>query len=241
MNEFINKEFRKIISKLSRLYAATFITTLVLSTSCMASASDTESANSAAKMEDFDAPAYTKARPQMSFEINATLNAFGGRALTVSQGPYPIYGLNFHGEYQPVFFQKYGVLGIGPSFTIYLPHGGNITNAAPALALFSGGGQIRYQARYFREQILVPFVAFNAEYFSYNLTGRVTGSLISMGPSFGLQLLLNSLEPSAASKMHSNYNISRSYLNLEYRMLSGRDANISYSGGDIYTGLRFEF
>ena len=90
----------------------------------------------------FGEPDYKSAHPQTGFEINASPNAFGGSALTNTQGANSIYALNLRAEYQPAFIQNYGILGIGPSFTAYVPHGGNITPNAPALSLLGAGGHM---------------------------------------------------------------------------------------------------
>lgn len=187
---------------------------------------------------DLGAPLYTYSRPQWALELLGSVYAFGGTALTSLQASSPADAIGIQFEYQPAFLQSLGVFGIGPSIFVY-PFPGNATSGF--FSVYAGGGQIRYQARYFREQPLVPMVAYAFEYFSYNFADGTQGSLLSQGPSFGLWLYLNFLEPSSANHAYMDGGIKRTYAVVELRNMSGKDSNISFSGSSIYFGLRFEF
>jgi hypothetical protein len=131
------------------------------------------------------------------------------------------------------------VVGIGPIVELYPIF--NSGSTPTKFSLYSFGGQIRYQARYFREQVIVPVVGYTVESFYYSFTRGATGNLISSGPTAGLWFLLNFLEPQSASQFYINSGVLRSYLILEYRNMRGSDANVSFSGGSYYFGVRCEF
>jgi hypothetical protein len=177
--------------------------------------------------------------PEMGLELAVSPNAFGRHALVSQQGDSPLYGASLQVEYQPSFFQRYGILSVGMAFNGYPGFKSEISPAV--MALWSIGAQIRYQARYFLEQPVVPMVAYSGEWLNYQFTGGPTGKLIAGGPSVGLWFLLNILEPTSAAQMYLSSGILRSYLVAEYRMLTGNDSNIALSGGSYYGGFRFEF
>lgn len=142
-------------------------------------------------------------------------------------------------EFQPAFLQGIGVLGLGPSVTIYPAIGGNFTSSP--LSIWSAGGQVRYQMRWFHEQLIVPMVGYAYEYFRYNLADGNTGYIQSMGPMFGIYVYLNALDPDSAADFYSNYSGIRSYLVAEAKLLSGADDLVTLSGMGFYFGLRMEF
>lgn len=184
-------------------------------------------------------PPYQKHFPELAIELTTSFNAFGRQALVVEQGSHGIYAISLGMEYQPAFLQSIGVIGIGPYFTSYPSFGASI--APSALSLLGVGAQIRYQARYFREQPIVPMVAYSGEYFNYEFNSGMKGHLVSSGPTVGAWLLLNFLEPRAAAQFYSNTGISRSYAVVEYRMLKGSNSDLAFSGGSYYVGLRIEY
>ncbi len=190
-------------------------------------------------LDDFQIPLFQRKKPQWGVEITTTLNAFGTHALTPSQGSTPAYGLTFHLEYQPAILQSYGVLSLGPSFALY-PISGGIT---PSLfSLLSVGGRVLYQARYWREQPIVPMLGYAVEYLNFHFNSGIQGSTLLKGPVLGLWMLLNVLESTAAAQMYMSTGISRSYLVLEWRNLHGESPDLAIiDGGSYYLGLRFEF
>ncbi len=218
-----------------------YLLTFVVSSTPLAQASVHSSdpnPGSEVQFEDIRVPSYKIHRPQWGLEFTSSLQAFGGQALVVEQGTNPLYAFSLSAEYQPAFLQNFGVFGIGPTFTVYPAFGSTMTYGF--LALLGTGAQIRYQARYFRDQPLVPVFAYSIESFSYQFNSGKTGTLISQGPSLGLWIFLNFLEFSSAAQIYMNHGVSRSYLTLEYRILAGQDANLNFSGGSYYFGLRLE-
>lgn len=143
-------------------------------------------------------------------------------------------------EYQPTWAQRFGVLGVGPSFSAY-PVPTDDSFKRNLVFAWSFGGQARYQARYFADQIVVPMVAYGAEYWTYRLQGGGTGRFLSKGPTLGAWLLLNALDPSKGHSLFSEYGISRCYAVAELRALSGSDQLASVGGNSYHFGLRFEF
>jgi hypothetical protein len=188
--------------------------------------------------EDLRTPRFHQSRPEWGVEVTSSLNAFGGKALIYEQGTSPIYAFSIQMEYQPAVIQSYGVLGIGPSVALYPPF--NTAVSSSFASLWAAGGQIRYQARYFREQILVPMIAYSAEYFNYDFQNGNHGNLIASGPTAGVWLLMNSLEKASASQLYLNNGVTRSYVVLEYRTLTSKDPLLAGRKGSYYFGLRFE-
>lgn len=187
---------------------------------------------------DLSIPSYTYLKPRWGLELAASLNAFGGTALTSAQGTNPAYGFSAHFDYQ-IPFQKFGILGVGPSLALYPIMGGTVTSSV--FSVFSAGAQIRYQARYFREQPVLPMVGYAVEYMSYRFISGGNGWVLAKGPVLGIWVLLNWIEPSAASDFYVDAGILRSYLVVEWRALAGSDSNISFQNGSYYFGIRLEF
>ena len=189
---------------------------------------------------DLETPRYQKSIPQWGFELSSSLSAFGSQSQTQTQGDNQIAAFSLGIEYQPAFIQKFGVLSIGPYYTLYPEFTRQGTDAA--FALQAAGGTIRYQARYFLEQIVVPMIAYQVEHFQYRYSKGPSGSLVAKGPTFGLWFLLNSLDRSTASQMYMNTGISRSYAVLEFRVLQGKNTadDVNFYKGSYYFGLRFE-
>ncbi len=177
--------------------------------------------------------------PNLAVEFTFSPKAFGGTKLIPNQQSSSIFALDLLFQYQPKIIQKYGVLGIGPFFTVYPMSGSGDTSTA--FSNLSFGGQIHYQARYFERQPVVPVVSYSVEYFNYRFLSGVSGSLIASGPTAGLWLFLNFLEPSSSNELFLDYGILRSYLVAEYRMIQGSNKDLTFSGGSLYFGLRFEF
>lgn len=184
-------------------------------------------------------PHFQDVKPQWGLQLNFSPRALGGVGLTPEQGTLPAFAFSVSPEFQPRFLQFFGVIGIGPSVSIYPILGGN--NLTPRWsAIWSVGGQIRYQAKYFRQQILVPNIAYAFEYLGYAYSAGQSGNLQAQGPVYGLWLLLNKLDPSAAADFYIDAGVARSYLIFEARNVLGRDANISINGFSYYVGLRVE-
>jgi hypothetical protein len=184
--------------------------------------------------------AYKLERPSMGVEISSSLQALGKSPGIPNFESANVRALKLEIEYQPPFLQQYGVVGLGVSGSVYpISPRGDIADSA--FSLWAVGGQIRYQARFFREQILVPMAGYSFEALTYHLADHAAGRLDITGPFFGAMLLLNPFEPSAAGDSWVDSGISRTYIVAELRSRSGTDANVSFSGSSVFLGLRFEF
>lgn len=197
-------------------------------------------------VDALETPRHLRHIPSWGIELSSSFQPFGGTALTHSQRidskkAYPIYAFSLAFDYQPSFFQRFniGVLGLGPSLTLYpIPKSG----IAPSFfSLFGAGGQVRYQAKFFDFQPIVPMISYNWEFFRYQFLSIGNGNLFAQGPALGLWVNLNFLESSSATSMFDSTGISRSYIVLEWKKMMGKNDAISYQDGSFYVGLRFEF
>jgi len=151
------------------------------------------------------------------------------------------FGIGF--EYEPKFLQSLGVVSIGPSVNLFfLDPSGDLSSGA--FSLYSLGGSIKYQLKFMRSQIFVPFVGYEAQMIHYSFfeeTGLGSGWTSTQGPTFGGMLLLNWMEPSSAHNLFSEYGIKRSYLVGEAKLLAADNALFDTEGTAIYFGLRMEY
>lgn len=183
-------------------------------------------------------PAYQRIKPKWGVHFLGSLAALGKPKLIGVTGKSKIRAFTMQIDYQPQFLQSYGVFGIGPSFGFYpvIPKSG----AAPGyVSNWSIGGQARYQARFFREQPLVPVVAYEVERLKYSLNGK-NSALISHGVVFGGMLLLNLFDKSSAADFYAIHGVVRSYAVAELRTFSGSGSGLSLSGRSVYFGVRCE-
>ena len=193
-----------------------------------------------APKRDYRTPRFYDVKPQWGIELGFSPNALGKTALTTQQGSTPAFAFSLASEFQPMFLQFFGIIGVGLTANLYPILGGQ--NLTPNLvSIWSAGGQIRYQAKYFRQQIVVPNIAYSYEYFNYAFSAGQKGNLWAQGPIYGLWVLLNQLDRSATADFYIDAGVARSYLILEARNLAGNDGTVSFSGVSYYAGLRFEF
>jgi hypothetical protein len=209
------------------------------------SSSEGRAAQSATSARTDRVPPYQRQQPELGFELATSLKALGTSTIPETESSQ-IRALSLQLDYQPALFQKFGMLGLGGSLNGYvLTDAGSFKlqkNGSSFLGFWSVGAQLRYQARFFREQWVVPTVGYGAELWSYRLsTAGQGGRILATGPFFGAQLLLNFLEPSAASENYIANGISRTYLLAELRSLSGTDDPITLTGSSLFFGLRFEY
>ena len=210
---------------------------------CAVLAASAHATETSFRRDDFDprVPGYQRARPQWAVEVAGSLSALGGSPSIPNLGTSKIRATSIAFEFQPAFFQSLGVLGFGPSISAYPVLPGTTLVNKGFLSLVSGGGQVRYQARFFREQWIVPVVGYETQYFHYRLASGSTGNFTMNGPFFGGMLLLNVLDPSTAAEFYVDSGVSRSYLVAELRTSTGHDDNISIDGRSFYLGVRVEF
>jgi hypothetical protein len=184
-------------------------------------------------------PRFHSVRPQWGIHFNYGFNAFSGNKFRDTQtGRITAVSAAF--EFQPAFIQAIGVIGLGPSFTLY-PVIGDSALVSNLMGIYSIGAQVRYQARWFTEQIVVPEVGYAFEQFRYKFADGNAGYLNTFGPFFGIWLYLNPLDKPAAADFYTDFKGSRSYLVAEARLMSGADDLVSVSGMTLYAGFRIEF
>lgn len=204
-----------------------------------------ESETVARAPRDLRVPRYTSELPHWAVEVTAALKAVGTSSRFpngfISEKDVAVRGFSVQGDYQPGFFQQFGVLGFGPSLNWYPIFSPNALTADNRFGLWSAGGQIRYQAKFFQQQIFVPEAGVSAEMWQYHLATGPSGHLSAVGGFLGGMLLLNRLDPGGSASFYSNYGVLRSYLVAELRALSGSDANLTLSGTTYFFGLRIEF
>lgn len=186
-------------------------------------------------------PLYQLASPSWGLEIAGSYAAFSNSPLgDKNPAGVKVRAFSIQWEYQPTFLQDLGVLGIGPSLSVY-PVTPMHTLTTSYLKVWSAGMQLRYQARFFTDQILVPIAGYSLEYLRYSLLGSRSGSLLLQGPFIGGWFLLNILEPSSATLLYTDHGISRSYLVAELRLSGGKDDVVRFSGNSLFFGLRIEY
>lgn len=189
------------------------------------------------------APRYTYERPRWAFQLGFAGRALGNIDIGQSAGGASssnMIGLGF--DYQPTSWQGAGVFGFGLTGAVY-PTRTRTTNEVlkrPTDA-WSAGFNLRYQARYWHEQLLVPFANYTYQRFYYDVVNGPSGFTNVYGPSFGLQVYLNRLEPSTASDGFVDTGILRTYITAEAQLLSGEDEVFSLGGTTYVLGLRLEF
>lgn len=186
-------------------------------------------------------PAFHNLKPNWGFQLAAGFKAFSNNKIVESQSDETrIYAATLQIEYQPSFLQAIGVVGLGPAISIYPNTPSNELTTA-ATSIYSFGGQVRYQARLFREQFIVPMVSYHWELFNYRFKDANSGRFMINGASVGLWVLLNAFEPSAAAEFYADQGILRSYLVAEYRDFFGSDDLVSVEGKTYYFGVRIEY
>lgn len=184
-------------------------------------------AESRTELRDRRYPYIQTARPMWGLELTGGF-AFPAGAFSMGGG-----ALRF--EWQPPWTQAGGILSIGPTldYTLGLLGGGI-------------GGVVRYQARYFRNQPLVPYAGYTALYYISTASiatglNQLTTSVVH-GPFVGGQLFLNFFDDDSASEFFVDYGILRSYLVFELRFMQGVSPLLpTATSPAYYTGLRFEF
>ena len=182
------------------------------------------------------------ARPNWAAELQYSFRALGDHPIVPLQaGANPATAFLLSLEYAPAWFQKLGVLSIGPLIEYLSIVGFNPSIlAGNVFPLFMAGAQVRYQLRYLDQQLFVPIVGYSYEYFSYKFASGPQGQFWVKGPSGGLMIFLNALDEDSALQFYRLTGIQRSYVVFNYRALHGTDGTVSLTGGSFYVGLRLE-
>lgn len=201
---------------------------------------------------DRSIPPYDRENPTVGIDIHASLAALGtpirSQVLVngvptgaMNESSVRNFGVGF--EFEPKFLQSIGVVSLGPSVNMYaLEPIGDLTESA--LSILSVGFSAKYQLKFMRSQVFVPFAGFEAQMIHYAFhaeTGLGSGWTTSTGPTFGGLLLLNWMEPSSAHNLYSDYGIKRTYLVGEAKLLKAGEPVLSVEGTAIYFGLRMEY
>lgn len=187
---------------------------------------------------------YHSNRPSWGVELSGSGAGAGeGNTTTVQTGNLKRQKMgSVHGqvEYQPVFLQNFGVFGFGPTAGAYILSG--LNREGYLSDVWSIGGVIRYQARFFPEQAVVPMVSYSVESWNYRMA-NVDGvqSLTARGPTLGVWVLLNALSSSAGRRAYEDMGLARTYLVAEFRKSKGGDSNLNYDSLAFNLGMRFEF
>jgi hypothetical protein len=180
--------------------------------------------------------------PRVAIEFTGSKNGLGNQSYSGGTGAdFHTIPLMMQVDYQPLHWL--GVWGIGSFFGFDLTRmaGADAPGARPSLHFgWSAGGQIRYQARYFEWQPVVPTFAYSMGSWNYKTTFGSPGSFPVQGPVYGLWVYLNALDRSSSSSFFEDIGVVRSYLTLEMREITGGDAVYKIGGRSYHVGLRFE-
>ena len=218
-----------------------FLCGFLISFAPFQSALASESADLAGRTED-PIPAYQRVLPQWGVQVSFAPNTFTQFPLLTSTG-VNVNALLAQFEFQPAVFQKlgFGILGAGVSAGIY-PTSPIGVMSQPFFSFYSVGVQVRYQARFVLNQVVVPSVGYSFEYFTFQFNGQ-TGwfSLPQNGLILSLQILLNTFDSGAANKFYMGVGVSRSYLIIESRAPSNGNSAAPTQFGSWYYGLRLEY
>ena len=183
---------------------------------------------------------YQLKRPDFAGELTFSPGGLGKTDISGGQNIWA-RGIHFSLDYQPPFFQTFGVLAFGPEMNIYPVLPMNPGVASSIYSTWAYGGEIRYQARFFREQLLVPVVGYDYEHLMYHLNTLGSGSFTMSGAIYGVYILMNQLEPTAAYDIYDNAGILRTYLTVEARNLRGTGSQLAVGGTSYFGGIRMEF
>jgi outer membrane protein W len=109
---------------------------------------------------------------------------------------------------------------------------------------------LEYRLRFDTTQLFVPFVGAGYRRVSYQLkvgdNEDITGGANGWVGRGGLDILLNALDPSAASGLRENYGVARSYFRLEAQWAKAEapgtgGSDVDLGGVTYLAGMRFEF
>ncbi len=190
---------------------------------------------------DYSVPYYQQKRPQWALELAAAARSgFGSEGRIAGSGSSGVRSFQILGEYQPLWFQSAGVLGLGVSAGLYSTDPSNQVTRNLA-GLLSYGAQARYEAKFIRNQWVVPTVGYASEWVKYSLQSGASGTVQAGGIFYGAMVLLSAFDEASAAEMYANLGVSRVYLLAESRSREGTDANLTLSGRTYFFGLRFEF
>ena len=193
------------------------------------------SANQLKRHEAFD----HADRPAWGVEFAGSPLAFGGHGLAPANPQAENIPLTLQVEWQPVWIQKFGTIGLGPVLGAY-PIGSNQGLTNSFISIWSIGAEARYQARYSNHQILVPSIGYEVDRLAYSFVSGQNGAVTLKGPTAGLEFSLNAIDEMRGEEFYESTGISHTYLVGEVRDLTGGDGTVGTQGLSWYLGLRFE-
>jgi hypothetical protein len=182
-------------------------------------------------------PLQDRQGPRIGLEFGFLYQALGNPfELEEAESDSNLSGLSIRADYQPRFFQRFGVLSFGPSLQLFY----DAEISSNLVSLRAAGGQVRYQAFFFRNQPIVPTIGYSFDYLNFEIDGDLfTGS--AHGPLFELGILLNFFDPRIATDIYQTFRVRRTYLLIGARLNSGDLDGESFSGTSYHAGLRMEF
>ena len=183
---------------------------------------------------------YQNKRPSFGLQFTIAPEAFSNNKLSTFQGSSSISGLEMAFSYQPSFLQDYGILGIGPILGVY-PIFANSELTANFASIWSWGGHVQYQARYFHQQVIVPVLGYEVRQTAYHFISESYGKILVHGPKVGLWFFLNVLDPRSATHFYLSTGVLRTYLLLDALYERGINSSLSIRDWTYKIGLRVEF
>ena len=162
------------------------------------------------------------------------------KAPQVATSSVSIHGIALGLEYELPLPPRFGMLGLGPTATFFIVTPPDVLTNQGQLFV-SLGAQLRYQARYVEDQLVVPYLGYGYEYIHYHFVNGGSQNLAEAGPTLGLMFLLNALDPHAAEELVKSSGILRSYFFAEARGTTSGDETLPFSPTAWYFGLRLEF
>jgi hypothetical protein len=177
--------------------------------------------------EDYDpeTPYYQIMPPNWTFGFRAAIGSFPIKS--AEGNVYEVY------TERMVPFQKLGIFSLGI-------HLGIAPFTSTHYENLKYGALVRYQLHIFKNQIIVPTVAYVYDGFRLkNETGSVD-SLSSTGPMFGGLINLGFFDSSTARDGFESIGLLRSYLALEVRPLSLSSSSFSTKSNLWLVGIRLE-
>lgn len=193
---------------------------------------------------DPDVPRRYQQPTDFAFSLAFSPRAYGRSTEEIDLGVYRTNGIEAQIEWMPRITQNIGMFGVGGTAAIYPVTEGHNTmpvgRTQNAWSVWSMGGILRYQARYLRRQILVPYAAISVETLRYRLRDNTNGTLFLAGPRVGLYLFADLIDEEAAAWMYLNSGVARTYLLGEMRLHSGNNTAFKFDGTGYFLGVRVE-
>lgn len=202
----------------------------------------TDTSSGSASIQDYkkiEIPNYKTAHPKWGLEAVYAPSTFS-KAPQIAASALTVNSFSVSFEYQPPIIQAMGVVSlVATAGTYFVEPQGSLT--AGGQDFYSYGAQFRYQAKYFTDQPLVPFVGYGIEYFRYHFTNSSLQDFNRSGPIVGIMLSTSFLDSHAMQEFYQDWGVSRAYAVAEMRSSSSGDETLPTSPKTWYLGIRLEF